>query len=113
MIYRIYAIRDCRLENFGTPIFANNTPEEFKQNYLLSCRSLKANAERFHDLGDMEEFAKFAAKIAEIRDCSVYELGTYDSETCSIVTKEPALLFRIEDLLSLTLDVKNEPKEVK
>lgn len=98
MILNVYNFRDERINEFGTPVFTLQTPDQVAATYEKTVRELQAKIARLSDINlNAPELGQLVMKSASLKDTVVYHVGTFDSVTGVISSIEPVLVARLGD----------------
>ena len=96
MILNVYNIRDERVGTYGVPIVTDKLPDQVASDYQTSVDRLAANIERYQQFAP-EKAAELLLTSASLKDCVIYQVGTFDNKTGKIEMIEPVMVCRVSD----------------
>lgn len=96
MILHVYNIRDERQGTYGTPVFTQFDAAQIAAQYESTILATQAKVERIKDLLP-QEAGKAIMEVAALKDCVVYEVGTFDNKTGVLSSVDPVLVCRLSD----------------
>lgn len=96
MILHVYNIRDERVGEYGTPIFAMFDDDQMVANYEKTVKESLANISRALEINP-QQAAELQVKAAQLRDCALFRIGDYDTETGKFTELPERLVCRVAD----------------
>lgn len=96
MILHVYNIRDERQATFGTPIFTQFDAAQLAQQYEATILATQAKVERLQETLP-QEAAKAVLEASALKDCVVYEVGSFDNKSGVFTSLDPVLVCRLSD----------------
>lgn len=98
MIQNIYNFRDERVGEYGTPIFTNLNEEQIAASYEKSVKEAQAKIARLTEVNpNSAELGQLVLQVANMKDCVIYLVGTFDPVSGHIEMVDQKLVCRLSD----------------